>query len=365
MSEPTTIASLLAKTKTFLAGRQIASAQLDAQVLLAHVLGVDRMSRFMQSDRPLSETEIAQYRDLVVRRGKGEPVAYLVGSRGFWTLDLKVDSRVLIPRPETERIVEAVLEFVGNAAEEREWKVVDVGTGSGALAVALASELDAATVVALDISQDALDLATENAVAAGVKSRFHAIRGNLLEPLVRKGSKADVIVSNPPYIPESDRDSLMRDVRDFEPALALFSGGDGLDLIRTLIPQAAQTLQPEGLFAMEFGMGQHDTILQLAQKHFAKAAILRDLSRVPRVLLASHEFDVTLIVQSLEANLGPGTRTDPDETPLRFDTGAGKPAIAMPAAVLPEGATFAEQQRAAAWQQVQEEQLPVIDLDDL
>lgn len=314
---PWTVQRLLLATRTFLAGAGVDGPRLDAELLLGHVLGLDRLQLILQSERPVSDDERAAYRVLVRRRASGEPVAYLLGSRGFWSIDLQVDARVLIPRPETEQIVEQVLRWTA-AHKDAPWRIVDVGTGSGAIALALAKERPAAVVVATDTSPDALDVARSNATA--LKLSVHFVRGDLLQPLIQKGSQADIIVSNPPYIPLQDKQTLMRDVREHEPALALFGGsGDGLDIIRRLIPQAVTSLRPGGLFVMEFGIHQADAVRRLALPHFAKVAIHPDFSGIDRILVAEMPgtFEIPTATPSASGGVAPA---DAPPTPASDET---------------------------------------------
>lgn len=347
----TTAGEILQRTRTFFRERGIESAQLDAQLLLAHVIGVERLQLFMQTERPMTAAELAQMRELVRRRARLEPMAYILGSRAFWTIELKTDARALVPRPETERIMEAAVEW-GRQRRSEPLKIVDVGTGTGALALSLATEFAAAQVVALDISEDAMALATENRDALGLSDRVHVLRGDLLGALVRKGSRPDLIVSNPPYIGEPERDALMADVRDHEPAVALFSGEDGLDLIRVLIPQAAGILAPGGLFAMEFGHRQGRAVVALAKEVFAKVALLHDYAGLDRAVLASHDVDVQAIADAITT--GKASMLAQEQAEQDASGGAAAPVVDAPA-------DRADPALAEALQQG----LPIIDVDDL
>jgi release factor glutamine methyltransferase len=345
----TTAGDILQRTRTFFRERGSETAQLDAQLLLAHVIGVERLQLFMQTGRPMSDEELDRLRDLVRRRAKHEPIAYILGTRAFWTIDLKTDARALIPRPETERIMEACVAW-GKERKTDALKIVDVGTGTGALALSLATEFEQAQVVGLDISEDAMSLATENRDALGLGQRVHVVRGDLLGALVRKGSRPDLIVSNPPYIGEVERDSLMADVREHEPGLALFSGDDGLDLIRVLIPQAAGILAAGGMFAMEFGHRQGRAVVKLAREIFPHVALVLDYAGLDRVVLASHDVDVQAIADAIttgkasqmaDAQAADESATAPVET-------ASSANVAGP-----------------AFQQALQQGLPIIDVDEL
>lgn len=352
----TTAGEILQRTRTFFRERGIESAQLDAQLLLAHLIGVERLQLFMQTERPMTDDELARMRELVRRRARLEPMAYILGRRGFWTLDLKTDARALIPRPETERIMEAAVEW-GRQRRDEPLKIVDVGTGTGALALALATEFTAAQVVALDISEEAMALAIENRDALGLSERVHVIRGDLLGALVRKGSRPDLIVSNPPYIGESEKSSLMADVREHEPALALFSGNDGLDLIRVLIPQAADILAERGLFAMEFGHRQGRAVMTLAKSAFANVALLHDYAGLDRAVLASHDVDVQAIADAITT--GKSSMLAQEQAGRE----AGAAAELTPAPQVADPSTDSPTDPALA--EALQQGLPIIDVDDL
>lgn len=279
-----TVLQLIDTTADLLAQRGSPSPKVDAQVLLSHVLGENRTWLYMNAHRPVDDAERETFRALVARRAQGEPVAYLLGSVGFWTIDLAIDPRALVPRPETERVVELAIAFTEQFAP-RDWKIVDVGTGSGAIALALASALPEATVLAIDLHSDALDLAKENAETLDLRERVRFACGDLLTPLGGRADVVDMIVSNPPYVGDDDPE-LEDAVRSHEPHAALFGGPDGLAVIRRLLPQAAQSLRPGGVLLMEFGARQGASIAALAKKHFADVRIEKDFAGLDRVLVA-------------------------------------------------------------------------------
>jgi release factor glutamine methyltransferase len=347
-----TLGEILKRTREYLATRLGASAQLDAQLLVSHVTGLPRLQIFMQTERPMADTELEALRPLVRRRFRGEPMAYILGQRGFWQHTFKTDARALIPRPETERIMEACA-YWGRTRKADALRIVDVGTGTGALAISLALEFPQSQVVAIDVSDDALALADENRQLLGVTERVHLSRGDLLGALVRKGSRPDVVVSNPPYIGTSERDSLMADVVEHEPSLALFSGDDGLELIRRLIPQASEVLAAGGLFAMEFGWKQGLAVLELARTRFPHAALLRDYAGHDRVLLASHDVDVDGIARALSTGIG---ARQPEQADALKESGSNTPSTAD---------SSADTVDERLWAEVRESGLPVIDVNDL
>jgi len=252
----------------------------DAQLLLLHTLGIARTVLFTEPGRVLSEAESASYEAAIARRAKGEPVQYIAGQQEFYGLLLKVSPAVLIPRPETELLVEAVL---GRLAADREVKIADVGTGSGAIAIALAYMLPTASVTAVDLSEAALAVARANAATHGVVERIRFLESDLLAAVA--DDRFDVVVSNPPYVPEGDRESLERQVREFEPGMALFAGDDGMDVYKRLIPQAFAALKAGGLLAMEIGFGQREAIASLLDG-WDGVEFLDDLRGIPRVVVA-------------------------------------------------------------------------------
>ncbi len=282
--EAWTVHALIQATAKLFGQRGSSSPRLDAELLLARVLELDRTGLYMNAQRPVDDEERAAFRELVRRRAEGEPVAYLVGERGFWTLDLHVDERVLIPRPETERIVELGLRYARRYAHDA-WKIVDVGTGSGALALALASELPQANVLAIDVSPDALDVARHNAETCGLRERVSFVRADGLSPLADRPGSVELIVSNPPYVAEGDP-ALEAAVAAHEPSLALYGGEDGLAVIRDLIPDAARALGPGGVLLMEMGHDQGAAVRALAREHFHRVRVEKDYAGHDRVLVA-------------------------------------------------------------------------------
>ncbi len=256
------------------------NAMRDAELLLLHQLSLTRAELRAHPERELSADAWEMYRMRIVRRLDMEPVQYITGEQEFYGLRLKVTSAVLIPRPETELLVERVLAAL---PRERSLRVLDVGTGSGAIAIALAKHLPDAMMTAVDISRTALWVATSNAEAHGVASRIRFTESDLLGALA--GERFDVVVSNPPYVPLVERESLHPEVREHEPALALFAGEVGMDVYQRLIPEAWSGLQPGGLLALEIGFGQGDRIAALLEK-WRDVSFYEDLQGIPRVVLA-------------------------------------------------------------------------------
>jgi release factor glutamine methyltransferase len=251
MAEMWTIGKLLTWATDWLKKQGSGSARLDAQLLLGHVCQLDKVHLYVQFDRPLGQTELTQFRALVKRRAGGEPVAYILGSKEFYGRDFQVNSDVLIPRPETEHLVDCVLDYLKKRPEEAAPpRVVDVGTGSGAIAITIAAEIEDAVVLGIDISAPALEIARKNAEALGVRERVKLTRGDGLEP-IKSEQSVDVVVSNPPYLDDALMATLPTSVREYEPHLALYGGADGFDIQRRLFEGAIRVLKPGGLLAVE------------------------------------------------------------------------------------------------------------------
>ncbi len=258
------------------------TASQDAELLLLHTLSLPRTTIYAYPGRLLNPREQAAFAAVVSRRMQREPVQYITGVQEFYGLSLAVSPAVLIPRPETELLVEGALNRLPQTGPVR---IADIGTGSGAIAIAIASHLPQAHLTAIDLSADALALAHHNATIHQVVDRIHFLASDLLAALPPDAPPFDAILSNPPYIPDADRASLHPQVRDFEPAGALFAGTDGLSIYERLIPQARQHLGPAGLLAMELGAGQQPALARLLHDWHA-VQFLIDLQGIPRVVLA-------------------------------------------------------------------------------
>jgi release factor glutamine methyltransferase len=277
LTEVWTVLKLLRWTADYFAGRGIDSPRLDAELLLADTLGLDRVGLYLNFERPLQADELTAFRERVRRRAAREPLAYILGKTEFWSLPLKVTPAVLIPRPDTELLVEEALQRLTDAA-----RVLDVGTGSGALAIVLAHERPECRVTAIDLSPGALAVATKNACSNRVEERIGFEPGDL-DAL--PGGPFDLVVANPPYISSGELVTLMPEVRDFEPHLALDGGSDGFDAYRALARQADAVLAPGGWMLVEVGIGQAAAVQDL----FAKAGLTeifvsRDLAGIERVV---------------------------------------------------------------------------------
>ncbi len=256
-----------------------AASRRDAELLLRSVTGWDRAFVLAHDEAPLDADAERAFREAIARRALGEPVQYIVGEQEFWGLALKVTPAVLIPRPETEHVIEAVLARVSRDAD---LQIADVGTGSGAIAIALAKELPRSRVLATDISQAALEVARENAARHSVADRIDFVRCDLLPDAP---GNFDVLASNPPYIAEDERESLAREVKDFEPQQALFAGATGYEIYQRLLPVAAHALKPGGWLVLEIGAGQSAQLREMLRE-WRDVATMRDLAGIERVVCA-------------------------------------------------------------------------------
>lgn len=283
MPETWTVLAVLDWTAKKFAERGLDAARLEAQVLIAHALRCSRVQLYTGFDKPLGDTELAAIRELIKRRLAGEPIAYLVGDQEFWSLPFAVDRNVLVPRRDTETLIELVVASVDRAAPLRG---VDVGTGSGAIAITLARELRASRWIAIDVSPAAAELARANAERHGVADRVEVRVGDLLDPIAAD-PPFDLIVSNPPYIPTADLATLSAEVKS-EPRLALDGGPDGLTVLRRLATLAPTHLVPAGLFAVEHGFDQAPAVRALldATAAFTPAETRADLAGHPRATFA-------------------------------------------------------------------------------
>ncbi|NIP99175.1 MAG: peptide chain release factor N(5)-glutamine methyltransferase [Nitrospinaceae bacterium] len=282
-----TAQSLLQEAQNFLASRGIEHARMEAEILLAHVLDVRREDFLLKDERTVTATEERRVRELLDRRGRREPLAYLVATREFWSLDFKVNAQVLIPRPETEGIIEELKRRAG--AFPPQPLMLDMGTGSGILAVVAAKEIPGGQVTAVELSPGALEVARENAQRHGVADRIRFMPMDMMKPWKFSGKELfDGILCNPPYIPEGELDRLMPEVRDYEPRAALLGGPDGLEAYRSIALNAARYLKPGGILIMEMGYGQSDSVRRILEEAggFESITIIQDLSGHPRVVSA-------------------------------------------------------------------------------
>jgi release factor glutamine methyltransferase len=300
-----TIATLLDTSAGYLRGKGSSSPRLDAELLLAEILGLDRIHLYTEFDRPLAAGEVDRYRALIARRAAHEPVAYILGRAHFRHLELEVRPAVLIPRPETEELVEAALAVLRRRPPWKEKDspaclIADVGTGSGAIALSLAQE-GGYPVLATDIRAEALAIALRNTAAAGVEALVELRQADLLTGV--PDASLHLVVSNPPYVSSGDMASLAPDIRLFEPETALEAGRDGLDVIRRLLPEAVRTLRPGGSLLLEVGDGQADAVAALAVKAgFSAVTVHKDMSQKDRIVEATLPGAIVRAAEDLDAS---------------------------------------------------------------
>jgi release factor glutamine methyltransferase len=275
-----TIRELLGPAREYLEGKGVPSPKLDAEYLLAHVLGVPRLELYLDHDRALEPAQVDSLRELVRRRGKREPLAYVLGSWSFYGLELHCDARALVPRPETEILVERCLALLEGIATPA---IVDVGTGTGAIALALAARLPEASVTAIDLSPDALALAAENAALNDLGDRVEFLQGDVLAPVA--GRRFDLVASNPPYVAEGE--AVDAEVSAYEPAMAVFAGDGGRATLERLAAAAPAALRPGGHLVVEVAEGQAPWLAErLAGGGYEEIEVTRDLRGVERVVVA-------------------------------------------------------------------------------
>jgi release factor glutamine methyltransferase len=279
-----TTAQILANARQRLSQAGILEAALDSETLLRHVTGWDRATLLAHPGREVGGEDARRFHSLVDARAERRPLQHLTGVQAFWRHEFRVNADVLIPRPETEVLVEAALDLVRSRAEAL---VVDVGTGSGCIALSLAAEAALAEVHATDVSHAALLVARDNARRLGLEDRVRFHEGDLLAPVRALVGRVDLLVSNPPYVDARDSASLLPEVRDHEPAVALFPPGGPLALYRRLLPEAARFLRPGGHALVEVGQGQSRDVVGIAEgAGLVVEGVIPDLARIPRAILA-------------------------------------------------------------------------------
>lgn len=277
-----TISSLLNWTVNYFKSKNIESARLDAEVLLSHVLGQERIYLYVHFDEPMQQDELNKFREYVKKRAQHVPVAYIIGEREFMGLPFKVTPDTLIPRPDTEILVENVL---ANVDKNKEMMIADIGTGSGAIILSLLANLPNAAGKTVDIAPKAIEVAKENAVNLQVDDRCEFFTGDLFAPL--QDDKFDVIVSNPPYIPQKDIAGLEDDVKAYEPVSALTDGGDGLSYYRRLLGEGRAYLKENGFIALEIGIYQSKAVKRMAEENgWKNIKVIKDYAGIDRVVLA-------------------------------------------------------------------------------
>ena len=283
MTQPKTLLEVLQSATAYFQKHEIESPRLNAEHLIAHLLKMSRLELYLEFETKLNESELSQLRDLVRQRARGEPLQHLLGTVEFCGQTFLCDKRALVPRPETEELVELLKSQVRR--QRSDFRIVDVGTGSGVIALSLAAKFSEAKVFAVDISDDALALARENAARLGLSERVQFQKGDLLESL---HERFDLIVANLPYVSMQDRQSLAREVLH-DPEVALFAGEKGDELVRKLIEQAPAHLNAGGVLALEIGINQAEGLTEfLRQKNYQDIEAKKDYSGIPRFVLAKY-----------------------------------------------------------------------------
>jgi release factor glutamine methyltransferase len=294
MEETWTILKLIQWTTQYFTGKGIAQPRADAEVLLSHVLGMERIQLYLKYDQPLQSVELAAYRSAVRRRAAQEPVQYIIGHQEFWSLDLEVSPSVLIPRPETEILVERALTLLKEKGSTTP-VILDVGTGSGAIAIALAHELPMLRIIAADVSSAALAVARRNATHHRVAERIHLVAMDLFSALSDNQTHFDLIVSNPPYIANTELTELAPEIVDREPHTALLGGPQGLTIIRRILEDAWCFLKPGAPLLVEIGQGQAPALAEelAINPHYHGAQFIDDHAGIARILQVRQNANAT------------------------------------------------------------------------
>jgi release factor glutamine methyltransferase len=267
----------------------LTTPKLDAEILLTHLLKVRKIDLYLDHLRYLSEEEAAGYESLVHRRLQGEPVSYITGEKEFWSLDFMVNRHCLIPRPETEILIERAREIFHTwKSSSHPYRILDIGTGCGAIAICLAREIPNAHITATDISLDTLTVAKKNAERHKVLEKIEFLRGKLFTPVIERKGYYDLIISNPPYIARRDLEMLPKEIGEYEPRIALSGGDDGLDFYRSIIPESIRYLTREGWLSLEVGFAEAQKVIEIVResKGFEEITAKEDLSGIQRVVSA-------------------------------------------------------------------------------
>ncbi len=286
--ETWTIQKLLNWVTEYVTGKGVDAPRLSAELLLSHVLGLKRIELYTQFDKPVAKPQLDELHDLVKRAGGHEPVAYLIGRTEFYSLELNITNDCMIPRPETELLVQRAIEFLRTRNDVQ--FVCDLCTGSGCIAAAIAKNFPEVRVTATDISSVALEVAAQNVRKHQLAERITLLQGDLFEPLVRPldVEPFDVIVCNPPYVSAAEFEALDKNVKDYEPRIALFAGDDGLDIYRRIIEKADQFLKPDAALMLEIGYAQGPAVRELLEQTgaFTEIKIEKDIHNNDRIVTA-------------------------------------------------------------------------------
>ncbi len=283
MKENWTISGVLQWTWDYFAGKSIATPRLDAELIIAHALGADRVYLYTHGDKPLVAEETERVKSYIKRRVSGEPVAYITGVKEFWGMPFEVNPKVLVPRPETEEIIEGAHQIFRDRRDER-LSFLDIGTGSGCIAVALVSEFPHSSAVATELSEEALEVAIRNFEKLGLSDRITTRRGDMFEALELADGPFDLIASNPPYVPTGQIHELAPEVQS-ETRSALDGGDDGLDYVRHIVEHSPVHLKPEGLLMLEIGAGQADEVSSITVEALSFEGFRKDLAGIDRVAM--------------------------------------------------------------------------------
>lgn len=286
-----TIQKLLEWIAGYFGEKSVDAPRLSGEMLLSHVLGISRIELYMHFDKPVDKVKLSELRGLVKRAGEHEPVAYLIGHTEFYSLPIKVNPACLIPRPETEFLVERAIDFLRKRQGPQH--VLDLCSGSGCIAVAIAKNVKDCSVIATDISGDALKVAAENVKAGKLDEKIQLLEGDLFAPVIDQldGGKFDLIVSNPPYVSDIEYEKLAANVKDYEPKDALYAGLDGLDVYKRIADGIGEHLKDEGALLLEIGYAQGDAVRDMLQQTtlFAEIKIEKDFSNNDRVVTATRK----------------------------------------------------------------------------
>lgn len=280
-----TVLKIIQKSSEFLAKKGIDSPRLQSELIVSHVLNLPRLQLYLNFDKQVSEKDAALIRDLVIQRGKRIPLQYILGYTEFFGINIKIDRRALIPRPETEILVETSLDIIKDIHSP---VVLDFGTGSGCISIAIATKRDDTRIVAIDTSKEAIELATENAAGSNTSGRIQFLLSDGFAE-IPKDLKFDLIVSNPPYIPSEEIPSLQPEITGHEPVIALDGGKDGLKFYRYLAENAGNFLKEDRFMALELGCGQAGLVSEILTKNkWEVLKIIRDYNKIERVIVAKH-----------------------------------------------------------------------------
>jgi release factor glutamine methyltransferase len=284
-----TIDRLINWSTDYLEQKGVDNPRLDAEVLLSHLLGIERVEIYLNPERSLNQTRFSDFKSLIRKRGQRKPLQYLVGKQEFWSLDFKINEDVLIPRPETEILIEEAVRIMSKESSSiSRHRILDMGTGCGVIAVSLAKELESAWILATDISRSALGIARENAARHQVRERILFLGADLFNPLRENHFCFNLIVSNPPYIPSGGFNQLEPEIRDFEPRQALNGGEEGLEFLREIAKQADKFLLPAGWLLLEVGEGQAEKVTGFLKEsgRYRTPMIIKDYADRQRVVRA-------------------------------------------------------------------------------